>query len=135
MQSPTSVLDASALLAYLNDEAGAQVVEDALTRASAISSANLAEALSKLTELGKEPNEVSKELQRRGFLDGTLAVFPLTADDAVGIANLHRRTKKHGLSLGDRACLGLALRLRVPALTADRAWSRLKIGIKIEVIR
>ena len=111
------------------------MVEDALVRGSAISAVNMAEVLSKLAELGKEPDEVSEELQRRGFLGGTLAVFPLTAGDAVVIANLHRMTKMHGLSLGDRACLGLALRLRVRALTADRAWSRLKIGVKVEVIR
>jgi len=135
LESPSCVLDASALLAYLNDEAGAPLVEDALVRGSAISAVNMAEVLSKLTELGKEPDDVSEDLQRRGFLGGTLAVFPLTADDAVVIANLHRRTKVHGLSLGDRACLGLALRLRVPALTADRAWSRLKVGLKVEVIR
>jgi PIN domain nuclease of toxin-antitoxin system len=135
LESPTCVLDASALLAYLNDEEGAQLVEDALIRGSAISAVNMAEVLSKLTDLGKEPDEVSGELQRRGFLGGTLAVFPLTADDAIAIANLHRKTKVHGLSLGDRACLGLALRLRVRALTADRAWSRLKIAVKVEVIR
>jgi PIN domain nuclease of toxin-antitoxin system len=135
LESPTCVLDASALLAYLNDEEGAQLVEDALIRGSAISAVNMAEVLSTLTDLGKEPDEVSGELQRRGFLGGTLAVFPLTADDAVVIANLHRKTKVHGLSLGDRACLGLALRLRVRALTTDRAWSRLKIAVKVEVIR
>jgi PIN domain nuclease of toxin-antitoxin system len=135
LESPTCVLDASALLAYLNDEEGAQLVEDALIRGSAISAVNMAEVLSKLTDLGKEPDEVSGELQRRGFLGGTLAVFPLTAEDAIAIANLHRKTKVHGLSLGDRACLGLALRLRVRALTADRAWSRLKIAVKVEVIR
>ena len=135
MESPTCVLDASALLAYLNDEAGAQVVEDALVQGSAISAVNMAEVLSKLTDLGKEPDEVSEELRRRGFLGGTLTVFPLTADDAVVLANLHRMTKAQGLSLGDRACLGLALRLRVRALTTDRAWSRPKIGVKVEVIR
>ena len=95
----------------------------------------MAEVLSKLTDLGKEPDEVSEELRRRGFLGGTLTVFPLTADDAVVLANLHRMTKAQGLSLGDRACLGLALRLRVRALTTDRAWSRPKIGVKVEVIR
>jgi ribonuclease VapC len=135
LESPTCVLDASALLAYLNDEAGAQLVEDALSRGSAISAVNLAEVLSKLTELGKEPDDVSDELHRRGFLGGTLAVFPLTSDDAVVIANLYRRTKAHGLSLGDRACLGLALRLGVRALTTDGAWSRLKIAVKVDLIR
>jgi len=135
LESPTSVLDASALLAYLNDEEGADLVEDALIRGSAISSVNLAEVLSKLSELGKEPDEVTKELQRRGFLGRILAIHPLTTEDAVVIANLYKRTKLQSLSLGDRACLALAIRLRVPALTTDRAWSRLKIAVKVELIR
>ncbi len=96
MESPTCVLDASALLAYLNDEAGAQLVEDALSRGSAISAVNMAEVLSQLTELGKEPEDVSNELQRRGFLGGTLAVFPLTSDDAVVIANCTEGRKRMG---------------------------------------
>ncbi|MDQ6712956.1 MAG: type II toxin-antitoxin system VapC family toxin [Candidatus Dormibacteraeota bacterium] len=135
MENVTCVLDASALLAYLNDEAGAQLVEDALFRGSAISAVNMAEVLTKLTEIGEEPDKVSEELQRRGLLGGKLAVLPLTADDAVVLASLHGSTKMHGLSLGDRACLGLAHRLRVPALTADRAWARLKVAVKIEPIR
>lgn len=135
MENATCVLDASALLAYLNDEAGAQVVENALVRGSAISAVNIAEVLTKLTEIGEEPDEVTEDLQRRGLLGGKLSVFPLTAEDAVVIANLHRRTKAHGLSLGDRACLGLALRLRVPAVTADRAWLRLRVAVKVEAIR
>ncbi len=135
MEVATSVLDASALLAYLNDEAGADLVEDALLRGSAISAVNLAEVLGKLAEVGEDPQNVSENLKQRGLLGRKLLVFPLGADDAVMIAKLHRSTKAHGLSLGDRACLGLALRLRVPALTADRAWSRLNVGVKVEAIR
>jgi PIN domain nuclease of toxin-antitoxin system len=135
LENVTCVLDASALLAYLNDEPGAQVVEDALVRGSAMSAVNMAEVLSKLTEIGEDPDDVTKELERRGLLGGKLAVFPLTAADAVVIANLHRKTKAHGLSLVDRACLGLALRLRVPAVTADRAWLRLRVAVKVEAIR
>ena len=111
------------------------MVEDALVRESAISAVNLAEVLTKLSEIGMNPDEVTQDLRRRGLLGRKLAVFPLTEDDAVVIANVHRRTKGQGLSLGDHACLALALRLRVPAVTADRAWSRLKIGAKVEVIR
>ena len=135
MENATSVLDASALLAYLNDETGAPVVEEALVRCSAISAVNIAEVLSKLTEIGEDPDQVTQELKRRGLLGGKLAVLPLTADDAIVIANLHRRTKSQGLSLGDRACLGLALRLQVPAVTADRAWLRLRVAVKVEAIR
>ena len=135
MEDATSVLDASALLAYLNDEAGAQVVEDSLVRGSAISAVNLAEVLSKLAEVGEDPQDVSDNLRRRGLLGGKLVVSPFGPDDAVMIARLHRTTRAHGLSLGDRACLGLALRLRVPAVTADRVWSRLKIAVKVVTVR
>jgi PIN domain nuclease of toxin-antitoxin system len=135
LENATRVLDASALLAFLNDEAGAEMVEEALLRGSAISAVNLAEVLSKLAEVGEDPQDVSENLTRRGLLGGKLVVSPLSADDAVVIARLHRGTRAPGLSLGDRACLGLALRLRVPALTADRAWSRLKSGVKVETIR
>ena len=135
MEHATRVLDASALLAYLNDEAGADVVEEALLRGAAISAVNLAEVLSKLAEVGADPRDVTENLWGRGLLGGNLGVSPLGEDDAVMIARLHRSTRVHGLSLGDRACLGLALRLKVPALTADRAWSRLKVAIKIEPIR
>jgi len=135
LDNATSVLDASALLAYLNDEAGAQVVEESLVRGSAISAVNLAEVLSKLAEVGEDPQDVSDNLRRRGLLGGKLVVSPLGPDDAVTIARLHRTTRSHGLSLGDRACLGLALRLRVPALTADRAWSRLKTPVKVITVR
>jgi PIN domain nuclease of toxin-antitoxin system len=135
LENATRVLDASALLAYLNDDAGADMVEEALLRGSAISAINLAEVLSKLAEVGEDPQDVSENLTRRGLLGGKLVVSPLSADDAVVIARLHRGTRAPGLSLGDRACLGLALRLRVPALTADRAWSRLKSGVTVETIR
>jgi ribonuclease VapC len=135
LENATSVLDASALLAYLNDELGADVVEDALLRGSVISAVNLAEVLSKLAEVGEDPQDVTENLKRRGLLGGNLVVSPFHEEDAVMIARLHRSTKIHGLSLGDRACLGLALRLKVPALTADRAWSRLKVVVKVEPIR
>ena len=135
MEGTTRVLDASALLAYLNDEPGADLVEEALVRGSAISAANLADVLSKLAEVGEDPKDVIQNLKRRGLLGGNLVVSALDADDAVMIASLHRSTRARGLSLGDRACLGLALRLRVPALTADRAWLQLKVAVKIEAIR
>lgn len=135
MADAACVLDASALLAHLNDEPGADVVGDALVRGAAISAVNLAEVLTKLAEIGEEPGQVSETLWRRGLLGPKLEVVPLTADDAVLIANLHRKTKPHGLSLGDRACLALALRLDLPAVTADRTWSRVRVGVKVQTIR
>ena len=107
----------------------------ALVRGSAMSTVNLAEVLSKLAGEGKPPTEVDETLRGRGLLGGKLAIQPLTEEDALTIAELHAKTKSHGLSLGDRACLALALRLHVPALTADRSWARLRVGVRIETIR
>lgn len=135
MAEAASILDASALLAHLNDEAGADIVENALLRGAAISAVNLAEVLTKLVEIGEDPGLVSETLRRRGLLGANLEVLPLTADDAVLMADLHRKTKSQGLSLGDRACLSLALRLDLPAITADRNWSRIRAGVKVQTIR
>jgi PIN domain nuclease of toxin-antitoxin system len=100
-----------------------------------MSAVNLAEVLSKLAEVGQAPASMNEDLWRRGLIGGQLAIEPLTSEDAVTIAELHRRTRSHGLSFGDRACLALALRLKLPALTADRSWARLRVGVNIETIR
>jgi PIN domain nuclease of toxin-antitoxin system len=129
------VLDASALLAHLNDEAGADKVEKALIAGAAISAVNLAEVLSKLADVEEDPANTFASLRRQGLFGNRVAVQPFTEEDAVTIARLYPKTRSHGLSLGDRACLALALRLGVPAMTADRAWTRLKAAVTIETIR
>ncbi len=50
-------------------------------------------------------------------------------------ANLRKVTKSLGLSLGDRACLALAITKKLTVLTADKAWEKLNVGAKIKVIR
>jgi PIN domain nuclease of toxin-antitoxin system len=126
------VLDASALLAYLHDEAGAAEVTDVLASGATISAANLAEALSKLAERGADAGEVAAKLEYEGLLHGLLDVEPLTIEDAIAIADLRPQTRDRGLSLGDRACLALGIRLGIPVVTADRAWAEL--GAVLEVV-
>jgi ribonuclease VapC len=130
-----AVLDASAFLAYLQDEAGADVVSDAISSGAAISTVNLAEVLSRMADRGADPQRVERQLAARGLLDGALAVESLTTSDAIEIARLRPLTREHGLSLGDRACLALARRLDVPAMTADTAWSKLELSIRLRQIR
>lgn len=131
------VLDASGLLAYLQDEEGAAEVSEALAVGATIGAANLAEALSKLAERGEEPSAVVTELVDRGVLAGLLEVEPLTLDDALVIAELRRPTIRHGLGLGDRACLALGKRLALPVLTADRVWRELEpdLGVEVRALR
>ncbi len=128
------VLDASALLAYLNGEPGSEVVEKALAEGAVIGMVNWAEVLSKTMEVGIDPEMLVSELERRGILGNSLEVLPLINQDSLEIARLRLLTRPLGLSLGDRACLALSKRLGIPVLTADRVWAGVP-GISITVIR
>ncbi len=129
------MLDASALLAYLRDEPGAEVVADAIATGAAISSVNLGEVLSRVADRGADPARVARQMTDRGLLGGALAVEPFTSDDAIELARLRPLTRDRGLSLGERACLALAKRLGAPALTADAAWSSLDLPLELRQIR
>lgn len=129
------VLDASALLAYLRDEPGADIVAEAVAGGATLSMVNLAEVLTIAADRGADPRELTTRLTRQGLLGGAVAIEDLTVDDAVEIARLRPLTRETGLSLGERACLALARRLRAPALTADRAWLDLELGVTLESIR
>ena len=123
------VLDSSAVLTVINGEAGAERVEDALMGGS-ISAANFSEVLSKLVDKGRDDGDAV------AMLDALpLTVLPLDAAQARRAGLLRRQTRKLGLSLGDRACLALAVELGLPVVTADRAWAELDLGIEVAVVR
>ena len=123
------VLDSSALLCLLNGEVGAERVAEALPFA-VIGAVNLAEVVTKLRERGLSVEEVEEALG--GF---NLEVRPFTALQAYATGHLRQATRSQGLSLGDRACLALAVELGAPALTADQAWGKVEVGAAVEVIR
>lgn len=128
-ESPAWVLDASALLAALHGEPGGDQVKTRLDRA-AISSVNWAEVVQKGLARGLAVEGLREDLEALG-----LAILPFTPEDAEASAQLWPRTRALGLSLGDRACLALALRLGLPALTADQAWEHLEVGVDVRVVR
>lgn len=130
-----SVLDASAFLAYLRDEPGAEIVENALIDGCYISIINWVEVLSKVVDLGESPDEIIKRLRDEGLLENSLKIIACNEEDAITIAKFRPLTKSTGLSLGDRACLALGKRLNLPVLTADKVWSSLSLGITINLIR
>jgi PIN domain nuclease of toxin-antitoxin system len=134
--TPSPVLDASALLAYLGGEPGADLVAEAIAAGASISTVNLAETLSTLATRGADPAAVLTQLTERGLLDGAITVEPFTMADAAEVARLGALTRSSGLSLADRACLALARRLAREALTADRAWLELELDdVHIRTIR
>ena len=129
------VLDASALLAHLRDEPGADVVAEAIAGGAVISTVNLAEVFSRVADRGEDPAKLAAELTQRGLLDGAISVEPFTAADAIDARRLRPLTRDAGLSLGDRACLALARRLDAPALTADTDWQGVDHGVELRPIR
>jgi len=125
------VVDASALLALLLREPGWERCRRALGRTPVISAVNWSEVSQKVEARGVDSGIVLTAVSGAG-----LEVVPLTQDRAEDTANLHGATQDHGLSLADRACLALALELSCPALTADRAWTALRIdGLEVQCIR
>jgi PIN domain nuclease of toxin-antitoxin system len=124
------VLDASALLALLNQEPGAQLLSPELLRDATASTVNLTEVQTKLVRDGGDPDE-AWELALAPISE----VEPFTAEQAKIAGTLVRQTRTLGLSLGDRACLALALSLRAPAYTTDKDWKNLKLGVTIHVLR
>jgi len=136
LRAPEAVLDASALLALINEERGARVVNNAIANGAAISVVNWIEVLSKLAEEGENPEAVSVEITAANPVETAIKIEPVTAEDAIEAARLRPLTKDKGLSLADRACLALGRRLSVPVLTADREWTGLgDLSAGVELIR
>lgn len=125
----TTVLDASALLAYLQDEPGYDVVEAVITN-SVISSVNWSEVIQKSIANDVDVTEIRDDLQALG-----LSVMPFSAEQAEIAGSLWQQTKQKGLSLADRACLATAQQMRVPVLTTDCAWKDLSLPLDIRIIR
>lgn len=122
-----AVLDASALLAWLQSEPGVELVEAQLA-SGAISSLNWSEVLQKSLAHGVEITGLREDLEALG-----LVILPFDAADAEQAARLW--LPGSGLSLADRACLALGLRLGVPVWTADRMWTQVSLGVAVRVIR
>jgi ribonuclease VapC len=124
-----AVLNASALLAFLRKQPGANEVAAVFTR-SCISAVNLAETISKMIEYGNPLDDVSYQIERL-----RIPVFPFHAEPAKLVASLWKATRPAGLSLGDRACLALGLPQGLPVLATDRNWAKADVGVKVEMIR
>jgi PIN domain nuclease of toxin-antitoxin system len=124
-----SVLDASAVLALLANERGTEQVRAALGSAM-MSAVNLAEVLTKLGDRG-----VTEAEQRLIRMSLDIEVRSFDEKAAWHASSLRGRTRSHGLSIGDRACLALGIEEGLPVLTTDRAWSKLDVGVEVRALR
>ena len=127
-----TVLDASAILAVLRREAGADAFLQKLNTLppTAVSVVNLAEVHAKLVQHGASAREAWEAAKASAE-----EIFDFDQRKARISGDLISQTQVNGLSLGDRACLALAMALKSPVYTADHAWKKLKIGVDIHVIR
>jgi PIN domain nuclease of toxin-antitoxin system len=123
------VLDSSAVLAVFFHETGEDVVFPIL-QGALLSTVNLAEIHTRMLDRGSEAQ------QAWDWISGlNCEVCFFTAEQARIAAELIQITKPYGLSLGDRACLALAIERKATVYTTDKAWKSLNLGIEIEVIR
>jgi PIN domain nuclease of toxin-antitoxin system len=123
------VLDTSAVLGYLQNEPGCDIVAaEILAGQGSICVVNQTEVLSKLCDKGMSWPEAQKALSKLALL-----AEPFTADTALEAARLRPLTRQHGLSLGDRACLAAARLRQCPVMTGDRDWLLIAdtVGLKI----
>lgn len=132
MQSKRIVLDASALIAWLHKEPGADLVLNYLeSHSCAISAVNFAEVITKASRLSQENGR--KIAVAISHTD--IQVIPFSREQAEHTGLLEPVTRTKGLSLGDRACLSLAMELQAVVLTGDKAWKELELPIEVVDIR
>jgi PIN domain nuclease of toxin-antitoxin system len=125
-----AVFDASAILALLQNERGAENLTDDIQDVAVASTVNLAEVQGKLVKGGFSPDEAWEHA-----LSAVSAIEPYTGEHAKIAGSLITKTEKYGLSLGDRSCLALAIVLKAPVYTTEQLWRNLKVGVPIHVIR
>ncbi len=127
----TVILDASAALALILQESGAEQVIEALRSGASMSAVNVAEVAARLHQEGWDQAEVALV-----FDELDIQILPFDAATALLSGCYRVPTRYLGLGLGDRACLATARVAASPALTADRAWTDLDIeGVEFRCIR
>jgi len=128
---PRTVLDASAVLAVILEEPGADVVVEALRSGAAMSTVNVAEVAARLHQDGWSDSEVVLVFDSLG-----IEVLPFDRAAALLSGRLRTATSRLGLGLGDRACLATGRIEGCPVLTSDRSWQELDIAeVDVRCIR
>ena len=123
------VFDSSALLAIVFREDGAEAAVRRLS-GGIVSAVNASEVIAQLFDFG-----TSGEDARNVLLSFGLEIRSFDTALAVAAGQLGAATREKGLSLGDRACVALAIREQAGIVTADRAWAGLDLDVEVELIR
>jgi ribonuclease VapC len=117
-------------MTVINSEPGADKLTPQILSTALTSTVNLAEVHGKLIQRGFSTDDAW------AAANGTIhEAVAFTAEHAKTAGDLVIQTRALGLSLGDRACLALAIALQAAVYTADRSWKNLNVGVRIHVIR
>jgi PIN domain nuclease of toxin-antitoxin system len=123
------VLDSSAILALFFNEQGGQIVAS-LVEGALLSTVNLTEVHCRMIERDAQAK------QAWGWIQGLECQICFFSDEQARVAaELKQITRPFGLSLGDRACLALAMERKATVYTTDKVWKQLDLGIEIVAIR
>lgn len=127
-----AILDAAAVVAFLNREPGHEAMTDALAAGAGICTANVAEVIGVLMRRGLTAEEATQALE-----DLPITIVDVDLDLALRAGVMEQATSRYGLSLGDRICLALAARERLPAMTTDRTWAHAApiVGVEVRLLR
>lgn len=124
-----TVLDTSALVAFLRREPGHEMVASRWAEAR-ISAVNLSETLARMARDGIDPRALRHRLDELG-----LGVVDFDPAQAVIAGEIREHARRYGVGLADCCCLALALHMALPVLTADRPWLSLGFGVQVTLIR
>lgn len=123
------VLDSSAVIALLLNEPGAEKVS-CYEGHTAMSAINLAEVCIRMVEIGVAEDKI------RQFLSAIrVQVYPFDVEQAYAVSKFRNLARKYGMSLADCACIQLGKQLNLPVVTGDRAWTRVDLGVEVDLIR
>lgn len=122
-------LDASALLCFMFQEEGSERVSEYLSNAC-LSTVNLSEVIGRFTRDGHDAEIVISNIRSTA-----IQIIPFDESQATIAASIQPSTQPQGLSLGDRACLALAISKEIPALTADKIWQSVDLQVEIILVR
>ena len=123
------VLDASAIMAALQSETGGDVVF-ATRAARFVSTVNIVEVRTKLSDAGNTSVEIDEAIKILNMIE-----VNFTSEQARFAGDLRMATRSAGLSVGDRACIALAAEKGAVAMTADKAWKKVELPVRVELIR
>ena len=127
--SQVTLLDASAILAFLQAEPGDDLVRQALHDDTCLlSAANHSEVIAKAIDRGADAQALQAVLAELAY-----TVVDVKAEDGTQAGLMRDITRKIGLSLGDRLCLATAQRLQARVLTADRPWLTVARSLHVDV--